>query len=106
MLSATEVQKLRTACLKLPTTTVQEEEAYVTQNPVLILVSTVLSLNRRWYHQALPARKYFEQNAYPSLAPKTLEGLRTFIDNFKSNWLLLAETIWNNREQNKARMLS
>jgi hypothetical protein len=61
MLDSREMQKLKAACLKLPKTGVQEEEEYVTRDPVLILMSTVLSLNRKWYSHALPARQYFER---------------------------------------------
>jgi hypothetical protein len=35
-------------------------------------MSTVLSLNRRWYSHALPARRYFEANLYNDLKPPTL----------------------------------
>jgi hypothetical protein len=109
MLDSSEMQKLKAASLKLPQTTVQEEEDYVTRDPVLILMSTVLSLNRRWYSHALPARQYFEQKVYPSLVPKTLDGLRAFIFRAGSNrddWRSVALALWNRREWGKARMLS
>ena len=108
MLTEAEMQKLKVACLELPKSSVQEEESHVKGSPILILMSTVLSLNRRWYLQALPARQYFERNVYPSLTPKTLEGFRTFIARTcnRSDWLTLARTLWNTREVTKARMLS
>ena len=108
MLTDVEMQKLRKACASLPGTSVQEEEEYVTHDPVLILMSTVLSLNRRWYSHALPARKYFERNVYPSL-PKTLEGLKSFISDAGSkrgDWQSVALALWDRREWDKARMLS
>ena len=53
----------------------QEEEEYVMHDPVLILMSTVRSLNRRWYSHPLPPRQYFERKVYPSLARKHLKDL-------------------------------
>jgi len=109
MLDELEMGKLKEACLKLRRTSVQEEEEYVTHDPVLILMSTVLSLNRRWYSHALPARQHFERKVYPSLTPKTLEGLRAFIFRAGANrddWLSVALALWNRREWDKARMLS
>ena len=109
MLDSREMQKLKAACLKLRKTSVQEEEEYVTRDPVLILMSTVLSLNRRWYSHALPARQYFERKVYPSLAPKTLEGLRVFVfraGSNRSDWRSVALALWDRREWDKARMLS
>ena len=109
MLDSRELQNLREACLRLKKTSVQEEEEYVTHDPVLISMSTVLSLNRRWYSHALPARQYFERRVYPSLAPRTLEGVRAFIFRAGSNrgdWVSVALELWNRREWDKARMLS
>jgi len=109
MLDDVEMHKLKAACLKLRKTSVQEEEEYVTRDPVLILMSTVLSLNRRWYSHALPARQYFEREVYPSLAPKTLDGLGAFILGAGSNrgdWCSVALALWGRREWDKARMLS
>jgi hypothetical protein len=109
MLTDIETQRLKSACLKLAETSAQVEEAYVTVDPVLILMSTVLSLNRRWYSHALPARRYFERKVYPSIAPKTLDGLTAFISRAGSNredWVSVALGLWNRREWDKARMLS
>ena len=74
MLDSSEMQKLKTECLNLPRASVQEEEEYVTCDPILILMSTVLSLNRQWYSQALPARKYFEARAIAEIL--VTEGVR------------------------------
>lgn len=109
MLSEAEMQKLKSACLKLPKSSVQEEESHVISSPILILMSTVLSLNRGWYSHAVPARRYFEQEIYPSITPKTLGGFQKFIANASSNrsdWLALARTLWKRNEWDKARMLS
>lgn len=109
MLSTFEIQRLEAACRKLRKSTVQEEEEYMIHDPVLILMSAVLSLNRRWYSHALPARQYFERKVYPSLTPKTLEGLRAFIFRAGSNrgdWRSVALALWNRKEWDKARALS
>jgi hypothetical protein len=103
------MEKLKAACLKLRKTSVQEEEEYVTHDPILILMSTVLSLNRRWYSHALPARQYFERRVYPSLTPKSLEGLSTFIFRAGSNrddWRSVASALWDRNEWDKTRMLA
>jgi len=109
MLNTLELQKLKEACRKLPTTSVQEEEEYVTKEPVLIAMSAVLSLNRKWYSHALPARQHFERHVYGALVPKTLEGLAALIFRSGGNrddWVSVALALWNRREWDKARMLS
>jgi hypothetical protein len=98
--------KLKTACLALPETRVREEEEYVAGQPILILMSAVLSLERDCYLEARPYRQYFEHNVYQTLAPKTLEEFKNFIGNFKPEWLVLAQALWGNREQNKAKQLA
>ena len=108
-LSTDEFNRLETACRNLATSSVQDEEAEAARSPMLILMSTVLSLNRRWYSHALPARRHFEQNLYTRLSPKTL---RTFRDAAKSgsvnrtDWLALARALWGRNEWCKARILT
>lgn len=46
-LTPDELRQLEVACRRLPATTVQDEEMEVAGSPILILMSTVLSLNRR-----------------------------------------------------------
>lgn len=109
MLNDNEMNTLEEACKNLPHSTVQEEEFYITNKPILILMSTVLSLNRKWYIHALPARRRFEENIYKSMNQKTLDGFRSFIyDNSckKSDWLKLSRALWKNNEKNKAKILS
>ncbi len=108
-LSADEFDRLVTACRNLARSSVQDEEAEAARSPVLILMSTVLSLNRRWYSHALPARRHFEQNLYTRLSPKTLRTFRdaanSLSDNRK-NWLALARALCERKERYKARILT
>jgi hypothetical protein len=105
-LQSLERQKLKDACLRLPETSVREEEEYVAGDPVLILMSAVLSLCRDWYAQARPYRVYFEKNVYPTLTPKTLLGFRDFISNLECDWLAVSKKLWGNREHIKAQQLA
>ena len=57
--STDEFNRLESACRNLAASSVQDEEAEAARSPILILMSTVLSLNRRWYSHALPARRHF-----------------------------------------------
>jgi hypothetical protein len=107
-----EFSKLLDACSGLPAADVIGEESYVYEDAVLVLMSTVLSLNRRWYAAALPARQRFEINAY-SLAPKgSLLWLRDLMSSHgaspnadKESWLAVSDALWGNREWTKARIL-
>jgi len=109
MLEEEDIRKLMQACSELPKCSVLEEETHVFQSPVLISVSTVLSLNRNWYLQALPARQRFERVVYPQLNPNTLREFQAFIRKVlddTGNWLHLAQVLWNTNEKNKAEQLS
>jgi len=78
-LSTGEFNRLETACRNLATSSVQDEEAEAARSPMLILMSTVLSLNRRWYSHALPARRHFEQGPlHPSFIRHEDIALRAF----------------------------
>jgi len=108
-LSADEFDRLVTACRNLATSSVQDEEAEAARSPVLILMSTVLSLNRRWYSHALPARRHFEQNLYTRLSPNTLRTFRDAairLSDNRENWLALARALWERKEWYKARILT
>lgn len=103
------MHQLKAACRRLPSTTVQDEEREVARSPILILMSTVLSLNRRWYNHALPARRYFEENVYSDMFPKTLGRFRDFANRAgldRSDWSALARTLWGMNEWDKARILT
>ena len=104
-LSTDEFNRLETACRNLATSSVQDEEAEAARSPMLILMSTVLSLNRRWYSHALPARRHFEQNLYTRLSPKTLRTFRDAANSGSVNrtdWLALARALWGRNERDKA----
>ena len=108
-LSADEFNRLETACRNLATSSIQDEEAEAARSPLLILMSTVLSLNRRWYSHALPARRHFEQNLYTRLSPKTLRTFRDAANSLSDNrtdWLALARALWERKEWYKARILT
>ena len=108
-LSQSEHDSLVSACQQLPTTSVQDEEKYVGESPVLILMSTVLSLNRRWYSHALPARRHFENNLYPHLIPHSLAAfseLLTRISQSGTDWKKAAKAMWNMNEARKAEALA
>jgi hypothetical protein len=107
--SPEEFVLLTRACEQLPVTNVQDEEKHVADNPVLTLMSTVLSLNRRWYSHALPARRYFEANLYNDLKPPTLAKFASLLDRIslnKSDWSSAAKKLWDRNEWDKCRMLS
>jgi hypothetical protein len=107
--SPEEFVLLTRACEQLPVTNVQDEEKHVADNPVLTLMSTVLSLNRRWYSHALPARRYFEANLYNDLKPPTLAKFASLLDRIslnKSDWSSAAKQLWDRNEWDKCRMLS
>src|ERR1044071_1676819 len=96
-LNTDEFTRLESACRNLATSSVQDEEAQAARSPMLILMSTVLSLNRRWYSHALPARRHFEQNLYTQLSPKTLRTFRDAMNSASLNrtdWLALAHALW------------
>lgn len=79
----------------------------VAQSPILILMSTVLSLNRRWYNHALPARRHFEENVYAQAS--SLAQFREFanrVSRDRSDWSALARALWSMNEWDKARMLT
>ena len=109
MLEQHELKRLEAECRRLPASRVRDEESHVMESPILILMSTVLSLNRKWYTQALPARQRFERDVYPSLSPRTLKRFREFVRDASANesdWSRLAQTLWKTNEWGKARMLS
>jgi hypothetical protein len=104
-----QLQKMLTACTRLPESKVLAEERHVFDSPILVLTSTVLSLNRKWYAVALPARNRFENGIYFELDPKTLVQFQTVIRrvmNGTSDWIRLSEALWQNRETQKARQLA
>jgi hypothetical protein len=104
-----EFQKLKVACSQLPPTTVQAEEAELARSPVLILMSTVLSLNRRWYSHALRARRCFQEGAYADIDSRTLVGFRELANSRsqqRTDWSALARHLWGMNEWDKARMLT
>ena len=104
-----ELDCLLSSCRQLPATTVQDEEKYVSESPVLMLMSTVLSLNRRWYSHALPARQYFERTLYLELSPPclaTLAALLTRISQSETDWSGAAKAMWNMNEARKAKALA
>ncbi len=106
--SSEESELLARACEQLPVTSVQDEEKHVADNPVLTLMSTVLSLNRRWYSHALPARRYFEANLYNELKTPTLENFAALLDQISRNrtdWSSAAKKLWDMNEWDKCRML-
>jgi hypothetical protein len=108
-ISKTEHESLVSACQQLPTSTVQDEEKYVSESPVLILMSTVLSLNRGWYSHALPARRRFESNLYSHLSPPSLakfSALLTRVSRSETDWVAAANAMWATSEARKAKALS
>ena len=109
MIAEREISDLLKACKRLPQSNVSEEEAHVFQNPVLILMSTVLSLNRRWYLHALPARLRFEQGPYVEENLKTLIRFQSFIRSVLGtnyDYLALSQALWKTKEKDKARQLA
>lgn len=109
MITEQQLDKLYSACLKLPDTSVIEEEAHVSGSPLLIAMSTVLSLNRRWYSHALPARQRFERGQYGYLSNEPLEAFsevyREMIGD-NGDWKKFSDTLWKNKEWQKAKQLT
>lgn len=106
--SPKEFVLLTRVCEQLPVTSVQDEEKHVADNPVLTIMSTVLSLNRRWYSHALSARRYFEANLYNDLKPPTLANFGALLDQISLNrtdWSSAARKLWDMNEWDKCRML-
>ena len=106
--SPEELALLTRACEQLPVTSVQDEEKHAADNPVLTIMSTVLSLNRRWYSHALPARRYFEANLNNDLEPATLANFGSLLDRISLNrtdWSSAAKKLWDMNEWDKCRML-
>lgn len=104
-----ELDSLLSSCRQLPATSVLDEEKHVSASPVLILMSTVLSLNRRWYNHALPARQHFESNLYLELNPPSLAtfaALLTRVSQSETDWNAAAKAMWNMNEARKAKALA
>jgi|GEM_PF-2799830 len=108
-ISQSEHDSLVSACQRLPTSTVQDEEKYVSESSVLILMSTVLSLNRRWYSHALPARRRFESDLYSQLSPPSLANFSVLlarVSHSGTDWVAAANAMWATSEARKAKALS
>ncbi len=109
MLTQQQIDRLYLECKKLCDTSVIEEEAHVFGKPLLIAMSTVLSLNRKWYSHALPARTRFEKGQYAYLSEQPLEEFvklaRDIVDD-TDNWKILSNALWKNNEWQKARLLT
>ncbi|TLD42399.1 MAG: hypothetical protein JETT_1333 [Candidatus Jettenia ecosi] len=75
----------------------------------MIAMSTVLSLSRKWYSQALPARTRFEKGQYAYLSEKPLEELvklaRKIVGD-TNDWKLFSNALWENNEWQKAHQLT
>lgn len=107
--SESEQESLTSDCRQLPVTAVQDEEKYVSESPVLILMSTVLSLNRRWYSHALPARRRFESNLYAKLTPPSLANLSALLTRIslsETDWVAASNAMWQTNEARKAQALA
>jgi len=108
MLRDEEFKRLLAACKALPKSGVIDEEAHVFGHPVLIAMSTVLTLERRWYRVALPARQRFESNRTVYCQARTLQDFRRFCREIigpHDDYLRLAQKLWQNKEKEKARQL-
>lgn len=106
-LTKDESKKLEEACRELPNTSVQIEEEHVARSPVLLLMSSVLSLNRRWYEHAIPARAYFVRNyEVMKMSLREFRALAEHESNDRTDWSRLAKKLWNRNEWGKARMLT
>lgn len=109
MVTTQQLDKLYAACSKLPDTSVIEEESHVFGSPLLIAMSTVLSLNRKWYSHALPARQRFEQGQYGYLSKEPLDVFSKVyrgIIRDTDDWKILSNALWNNNEWQKAQQLA
>lgn len=109
MVTKLQIDQLYTECQKLPKTSVIEEESHVFGSPLLIAMSTVLSLNRKWYSHALPARKRFENGKYAYLSKEPLANfvnLSIEVVGDTNDWRLLSSTLWENKEWQKAYQLT
>lgn len=109
MITEQQLDKLHAACLKLPETGVIEEEAHVFGSPLLIAMSTVLSLNRKWYSHALPARYRFERGQYGYLSKEPLEAFSAVyreIVGDTDDWKKFPNVLWKNKEWQKAKQLA
>jgi len=108
-LSFSEQKALVSACGQLPTTEALDEERHICQSPVLILMSTVLSLNRNWYKHAIPARQRFVSNLYTKVSPPSLSNfssLLTEISHSRTDWVSAATAMWSTKEARKAQALA
>lgn len=108
MVHEEQIDRLYLECKKLPTSSVIEEEAHVLGSSLLIAMSTVLSLNRKWYSHALPARTRFENGQYAPLLEKPLaDFVKATGDIVKGtdNWKQLSQALWKNNEWQKAHQL-
>ncbi|MGH8529754.1 MAG: hypothetical protein ACRETN_07915 [Nevskiales bacterium] len=109
MVTQQQLDQLYSECQKLPKSSVIEEEAHVFGSPLLIAMSTVLSLNRKWYSHALPARKRFENGEYSYLSKKTMSQFVKLAEEVVADtgdWKLLSNALWKNREWQKAHQLT
>lgn len=109
MVTQQQVDQLYSECQKLPKSSVIEEEAHVFGSPLLIAMSTVLSLNRKWYSHALPARKRFENGQYAHLSERPLcefVKLAKEVVGTTDDWRLLSNALWKNKEWQKAHQLT
>lgn len=108
MVTQHQLDQLYTECQKLPQSSVIEEEAHVFGSPLLIAMSTVLSLNRKWYSHALPARKRFENGQHAYLSGRPLAEFVAFaraVLGPTDDGRLLSNALWGNREWQKAHQL-
>lgn len=109
MINIQGIDRLHLECQKLPTSSVIEEEAHVFSSPLLIAMSTVLSLNRKWYSHALPARTRFENGKYSYLSEKPFVEFVNIAKKLvkgTDNWKILSQAIWVNNEWQKAHQLT
>ena len=109
MFTEQEIDKLYIECGKLSSTSVIEEESHIFDKPLMIAMSTVLSLNRRWYSVAVPARIRFENSQYSYLSERPLNeyvNMAREIVGKDEDWNLLSISLWENNESQKARQLT
>jgi hypothetical protein len=107
-LTAAEMERLESACRNLPASSVQQDEAEIARDPILLTMSTVLSLTRKWYVHVIPARRYFQQNTYEKIQPPTLKTFRDFCiqaSHNRTQWKALAQALWGRNEWTKAKEL-
>jgi hypothetical protein len=104
-----EFERLAIACRNLPSSSVQIDETEIARAPILLLMSSVLSLTRKWYLHVIPARRYFEKNVYPKLESKSLELFLKYCDGVsrgRTDWHALAQNLWARNEWTKAQQLT